>query len=250
MALVMDGTISTVEDLRALDSAILDASVGEHIDLTQKLRVADEAIHLELAVFLLRAGNQNGVSGPGVDLSNVVVTAPLRRWHSLRTLTEFYSDAYNSQFNDRYLGKWKHYSKLTRETSDLLFDYGVGAVNYPVPRAPKPLLETVGAGGPVTQYYVRVAWRGRQGDHGAQSEVAVLSAPNGERVTVSAGPAPSGVSGFDVYAGESEDLLSLQNGPAVPAGTTWSMPVGGLVHGPAAPADRRPDYYIRRNRTR
>lgn len=250
MALVMDGTISTIEDLRALDSAILDASVGEHIDLTQKLRVADEAIHLELAVFLLRAGNQNGVSGPGVDLSNVVVTAPLRRWHSLRTLAEFYSDAYNSQFNDRYLGKWKHYSKLTRETADLLFDYGVGAVNYPVPRAPKPLIEAGGAGGPVTQYYVRVAWRGRQGDNGAQSELAVFPALNGERLAVSAGAPPNSVTGFDVYAGESEDELTQQNTSTVLAGGTWSMPVNGLIQGSAAPPDRRPDYYIRRSRTR
>ncbi len=250
MALVMDGTISTVEDLRALDSAILDASVGEHIDLTQKLRVADEAIHLELAVFLLRAGNQNGVSGPGVDLSNVVVTAPLRRWHSLRTLAEFYSDAYNSQFNDRYLGKWKHYSKLTRETSDLLFDYGVGAVNYPVPRAPKPLVEAVGTGGSVTQYYIRIAWRGRQGDSGAQSEFAVVPAPNGERISVTAGAPPNSVIGYDVYVGESDDTLTLQNGSTVLAGSTWSMPLGGLIHGPTAPPDRRPDYYIRRSRTR
>ena len=72
MALVMDGSISTVEDLRALDSAILDTSIGENIDLNNKLQVAEDAVQLELAVFLLRAANQNGVSGPGVDLGNVV----------------------------------------------------------------------------------------------------------------------------------------------------------------------------------
>ena len=35
MALVMDGMISTVEDLRALDSAILETSTGEGIDLSK-----------------------------------------------------------------------------------------------------------------------------------------------------------------------------------------------------------------------
>lgn len=250
MALVTDGTISTVEDLLALDSAILETSVCEKIDLARKLRLADEAVELELAVFLLRAHNQNGVSGPGVDLGNVVVTAPLRRWHALRALSEFYSDAYNSQFNDRYLGKWKHYSKLTRETSDLLFDYGVGITGDPVPKAPKPEVEAVGAGGLVTQYYVQIAWRGRTGTPGGVSEVAVYPAPNGEVLAVEAGSPPPGVTGFDVYVGESLESMTLQTLTPVALGGTWFMPAPGLLAGPPPPAGQRPDYYVRRNRTR
>jgi len=250
VALVTDGMISTLEDLLALDSAILETSVCEKIDLSKKLRVAEQTVQLELAVFLLRAQNQNGSSGPGVDLGNVVVTNPLRRWHALRTLSEFYSDAYNSQFNDRYLGKWKHYSKLTRETSDLLFDYGVGITGDPVPRPSKPKVEAVGAGGLVTQYYVQTAWRGRLGAAGALSEMVVFSSPNGELLAVEAGSAPAGVTGFLVYVGEAPDALTLQTAVAVATGGTWFLPVSGLVDGAAPPDDQRPDYYVRRNRTR
>jgi hypothetical protein len=246
----MDGSISTVEDLRSLDSAILDTSLGENIDLVKKLQVAEDAVQLELAVFLLRAANQNGVSGPGVDLGSVVVTNPLRRWHSLRCLVEVYSDAYNSQFHDRYLGKWKHYSKLTRETSDLLFEYGVGVVSNPVPKAPKPALTEGASGGPVTQYFVRIAWRGRLGMSGALSEVNVFPAPNGELLYAGAGAAPAGVTGFDVYAGEATDSLSLQNATPVTIGQFWVMPPGGLVPGTPPPAEQKPDYYVRRNRSR
>lgn len=250
MALVLDGTISTVEDLRALDSAILETSTGEGIDLTRKLRVAEEAVQLELAVFLLRAANQNGVSGPGVDLGSVLVTNPLRRWHSLRTLVEVYSDAYNSQFNDRYLGKWKHYLKLTRETSDLLFDYGVGIASNPIPRAPRPMVAEAGTGGPVTEYVVRIVWRGRYGTAGSASEATVFPAPNGEVIAVSAEPAPSAAIGFDVLAGESEAALTVQNSSVIAVGQTWTMPTSGLVGGPAPASEQQPSHYIRRNRTR
>lgn len=250
MALVMDGSISTVEDLRALDSAILETSLGENIDLVKKLQVAEDAVQLELSVFLLRAANQNGVSGPGIDLANVVVTNPLRRWHSLRTLVEVYSDAYNSQFNDRYLGKWKHYSKLTRETSDLMFDYGVGVTNNPVPRAPKPLVAEGATGGPVGQYFVRIAWRGRMGVTGALSEMSAFSAPNGELIYVGAGVAPADVIGFDVFAGMTVGSLTLQSATPVTPGELWIMPPTGLVDGTPPPVEQRPDYYVRRNRTR
>jgi hypothetical protein len=250
VALVMDGAISTVDDLRALDSAILETSTGEGINLTNKLRVAEEALHLELAVFLLRAANQNGVSGPGVNLGSVVVTTPLRRWHSLRTLVEVYSDAYNSQFNDRYLGKWKHYSKLTRETSDLLFDYGVGIVSTPVPRPPQPIVTAGPTGGPIGQFYVRTAWRGPFGTPGALSETAGFAAPEGQRFIVDPGAAPVGITGFDVYSGEEETALTRQNSSPIPAGTTWTLPPGGIVAGPAPAAEQKPDHYIRRNRAR
>jgi len=179
------------------------------------------------------------------------VTNPLRRWHTLRALVEVYSDAYNSQFHDRYLGKWKHYSKLTRETSDLLFDYGVGVVTNPIARAPKPVVAESTVGGPVAQYYFRIAWRGRDGSNGALSEASVFPAPNGELAMVSAsGPAPPDVVGFDVFAGEDDSQVSRQNATVVPIGGVWTMPSSGLTAGPPAPGGQKPDYYIRRSRTR
>lgn len=249
MALVTDGNISTIDDLRALDSAILDTSRIEGIDLAQKLQLANEAIQLELAVFLLRATSQNNGTGPGVDLSNVLVTTPLRRWHSLRTLVEVYSDAYNSQFNDRYLGKWKHYAKLTRETSDLLFDYGVGVSRHPVPQPPAPVVEPGGEGAPAGQYYVRTAWRNQLGTNGALSPPVVFTAANGERMSVNPGPAPAGVTGFDVFAGSEQDQLTRQTPAGAALGTAWLQPAAALINGTSPGAGQKPDYYIRRSRS-
>ena len=51
---------------------------------------------MELAELLQRAS--------GFDLSHVVVTPPVRLWHTYRTLENVYREAYNSQLNDRYAG--------------------------------------------------------------------------------------------------------------------------------------------------
>ena len=57
-------------------------------------------------------------------------------------------------------------------------------------------------------------------------------------------------SGFDVFAGETDSSLTLQNPVPVVAGQFWTMPALGLIVGAAATAEQKPDHYIRRNRTR
>jgi hypothetical protein len=249
MALLTDGAISTLDDLRALDSAVLETATVESIDVSRKLTVAAEAIQLELAVFLIRASGQSGSRGGPAELSRVVVTPGLRRWHTLRTLAEIYSDAYNSHFNDRYSGKYRHFLKLTRETSDLLLEYGVGLVDRPVPRAPMPVVSSAGGGGSVTAYYVRTAWRSADGGSGSPSEMATFHAGGGELISVDAGPAPAGVTAFDVYVGTSEASLARQNASPVAAGSVWNMPLSGAVEGPGPGQGQSPEYYIRRSRT-
>ncbi len=48
MALFTDGTITTLEDLAAHESGILELAAGEGIDLAAKLRIAQEDIGVEL----------------------------------------------------------------------------------------------------------------------------------------------------------------------------------------------------------
>ena len=102
----------------------------------------------------------------------------------------------------------------------------------------------------MTEYVVRIAWRGRYGKAGSASEATVFPAPNGEVIAVSAGPAPAAAIGFDVLAGESEPTLTVQNSSLIAVGQTWTMPLSGLVGGLAPAAEQQPDHYIRRNRAR
>lgn len=250
MALLTDGQVSTLSDLQAYDSSILETAKTESVPLGAKLSVAEEAIGLEIAAFLLRAQSAATLSAQesAYELSRVVVTPALRRWHSLRTLAEVYCDVHNSQLNDRYLGRWKHFSKLSRDAADLIFELGVGVVNAPVPRPRKPVVTAVGAGGVAGSYSVQIAWRSASGASGALSEPAGLNATEGELFQVDAGVAPGNVSGFDVYAGVDGGPVTLQTITPMQVGAVWAVPVTGLIAGLPPSEGQGPDYYIRRNR--
>src|SRR5574340_877720 len=109
MALFTDGTMTSLEDLTAQDSGLLGVVGPEGIDTTKKLSLAQEELGVELAALLPRAG---------VGLENVVVTSPLRLWHVFKTLELVYRDAYHSQLNDRYRGKWETYRDLAKWASE------------------------------------------------------------------------------------------------------------------------------------
>src|SRR5438270_739661 len=130
MALFTDGPASTIEELAAQDSQVLNAASSEGIDLTVKLELTHEMIGMELAEQLRRAS--------GFGLTHVVVTPPLRLWHTYRTLENVYRDAYNSQLNDRYAGKRDQFRELGRWAYERLLQAGIGIALQPAPRAAKP----------------------------------------------------------------------------------------------------------------
>src|SRR6476620_7194390 len=130
MALFTDGPASTIEDLTAQDSQVLNIASSEGIDLTVKLGLAQEAVGMELEELLKRAS--------GFDLSHVVVTTPVRLWHTYRTLENVYGDAYNNQLNDRYAGKRDQFRELSKWAYDRLVQAGIGIALQPVPRAATP----------------------------------------------------------------------------------------------------------------
>ncbi len=252
MALLTDGMISGLEDLQAYDSSLLETSRNEGIELGAKLAAAELAVQLEIAAFLKRVRPESISNGPNedYDLSHVVVTPALRRWHSLETLAEIYGDAYHSQLNDRYEGRWRHFTKQARDAADTLYELGVGIVANPIPRVAKPALTATGSGGASTTYTVRVAWRNAAGESGAASKPATLDASNGQLFEVDAGSAPAGVMGFDVYAGGEGAVPERQNSAPIAAGQVWSLPSSGVVPGVAAGEGQIPDYLVRRDRRR
>jgi hypothetical protein len=240
MALFTDGTISTLEELRGYESAIYDVASTERIDLSQKLALAQQELEIELTGRVF--------DGDTDSLSRVVVTAPLRLWHTFHTLAIAYRDAYNSHLNDRYQGKWREYQRLADWASKSLFEAGAGMVSEPVPKAQPPVLSTAAGEAQAAMYWVRVAWVSQAGEEGCPSDPGVLSAPEGTVPVAEAGEAPPIASGWNVYAGLSIDDSQLQNTTLLTIGTSWVMPVSGLVSGKKAGQGQLPSVYKRTER--
>jgi hypothetical protein len=148
-----------------------------------------------------------------------VVTPALRLWHTYRTLEFVYRDAYHSQLNDRYAAKRDQFRELSRWAYDRVIQSGVGIALSPVPQAASVTLTPVPGGLADGMYYAAMAWVNTAGDEGACSTPAAIDVVGGGFV-VEAGPAPSGVVGWNVYAGAAPDTLARQASLAV--GESWT----------------------------
>ncbi len=175
MALLVDGDINSLDDLREWDNGILDTADGERIDLNAKLRRAQAEVEEEIERFL-RAQERG-------SLNQVVIDRALRHWHALKTLEATYRDAYFNQLNDRYGEKWKHYLKLAEQQQGRYFEAGVAIALRPL-RRPAGMEVTFadGALGPAT-YRLAATAVDALGNESAPSPVQVATKP---------GPALSG----------------------------------------------------------
>jgi hypothetical protein len=244
MPLFTDGFINTGEDLRAYESSILDVASTEGIEFDKKLDLAEREIGVQITAFLLR---QEGTGARKLD--NVIVTEPLAQWHALHTLELIFRDAYNSQLNDRYQGKWIKYGALAEDAGRRFFDIGVGISTDPIAKAALPECGAVNGGQlPTTTYFVRVAWQSRFGRLGSLSEAVTVTTNAGQLLSVKAGSNPAGAVGWTLFVGTSGTDLRRQNSSALSAGSTWIIPVSGLVAGAAPAGDPAPDFYITRRR--
>jgi hypothetical protein len=244
MALFTDGNIASIEDLKEYESAVLQTANIEGIDLTAKLKLAQREIGFEIASFIGR----HGYTSPG-DLSRVVTSETILNWHCLRTLELVYRDAYNSQLNDRYLGKWKEYMQTAAHAGAIATELGIGMVSAPVSRAAAPACNTEAGGvlGPRT-YFVSVAWQASSGSTGDMSEPTVTAIPLSALLTVQPSGQSPGVSGWYVYAGPSESELRRQNELPLGQQVVWKEPAAGLRSDiPNIPV-QRPDWYVRNRR--
>lgn len=224
MALFTDGPATSLEDLAAQDSQLLNVANAEGIDLTVKLGLAHEAIGLELEELLQR--------GSSYRLTNVVVTPALRLWHTYRTLEWVYRDAFHSQLNDRYAAKRDQFRELSKWAYNRLVQAGVGITLMPVPRAPSPALR-LGAGGlPEGMYYAAMAWVNAAGDEGACSTASAIEV-SGTGFVAGARSTPADVIGWNLYAGTAEDTMTRQNASPLGLGDEW--PVSALVETEARP---------------
>lgn len=233
MALFTDGNITTIHDLTAHDSGLMNLAGVEGIDLTVKLALAQEELGVELAA-LMPADTR---------LECVVVTPPLKLWHAFHTLELIYRDAYNNQLNDRYKGKWEQYRELAAWAAGKLLQTGVGITANPVPQAQTPQVGVMVAGAELERtVYVSVAWVNAEGEQGAASAWERVLVPAGCMVTVKAVRPPAVAAGWHVYAGTNPAELSRQNTALLEIGSTW-VQTGPLAEdGPLATNGQTPTF--------
>ncbi|MFB3829036.1 MAG: hypothetical protein ACE15B_19875 [Bryobacteraceae bacterium] len=213
MALFTDGTMTSLEDLTAQDSGLLGVVGPEGIDTTKKLILAQEELGVELEALLPRAE---------AGLAQVVVTPALRLWHVFKTLELVYRDAYHSQLNDRYRGKWETYRDMAKWASERLLDIGIGVAADPVPRAQMP--ELTAAAGTLEEgtYFACAAWVNGAGEEGAAGPWNSITVSVGGGFVARVSDAPANAAGWNVYAGASAEQMWLQNEAPLAEGTSWT----------------------------
>jgi hypothetical protein len=249
MALFTDGPVSTIEDLSAQDSQILDVAGVEGIDLSCKLALAQEAAAIDLEAALGRGtrmavgpfGCGPGMAGP-YRLENIVVTPALRLWNTYRTLEMAYGDAYFSQLNDRYAKKRDEFGRLGRWAYERLILTGIGIAPRPVAQAATPDVEPTAGTVPDGTYYVTMAWANAAGEEGASAIAAsITTAASGFAVTPK--PGREAYPTWNLYAGTAPETMTRQNTQPVAAGTPWIQTSALTTGGNAPGRGQAPSYY-------
>lgn len=243
MALFTDGPISCIEDLTAQDSQLLNVASVEGIDTTQKMAIAQDEVAMDLTGAMRRAGYSDQLFWltPQPKLDTVVVTPPLKLWHTARTLELVYMDAYNSQLNDRYAGKRDQFHDLAKWAYSKLIEIGVGIAGMPVPRAEIPTLTQFPGALPDDLYYVTLTWVNQNGEEGAPATVSTI-ATTSSTFLAAPGPAPANAAGWNVYAGISPDAMYRQNSALLLAGQTWEQPATLVQAGSLPGKGQKPAY--------
>lgn len=226
MALFTDGPPCGIEHLAALDSQLASVASIEGIDVTRKLELAHEEIGLDLHALLKRMSQGDrlmwGVVKP--RLENVVVTTALKQWFAYRALELVYSDAYNSQLNDRYMGKRDQFQKMAVTYRERLLEAGAGMASVPMPRAMAPALAVAPGSLPDNIYYVTAAWVNRVSEEGASAMTAAITTSSSS-FSVQMGPGPANATGWNVYVGMDPDGMTMQNSSPIEVGAAWVQPV-------------------------
>jgi hypothetical protein len=243
MALFVDGPACTIEDLTDQDSALLDVSLDNGINVTTKLRLAQEEVKTDLELWLLKPRPALPMPwAPALRIEQVVITPPLKRWETMHTLALVYRDAYFSQLVDRYQAKLQEYTKLTRNAREDFVASGLALVSDPVPRAALPVLTSVLAPQSGGTFYASIAWVNAAGQEGAASAASSITIADGNLMVVSAANGPFNAAGFRVYAGSALNAMYLRNEVLLPIGVTYMYIPGQITQGTLPGFGQKPDF--------
>lgn len=245
MALFTDGPLSSIEDLTAQDSQLLNVANVEGIDVTQKLTLAQEQLALELITLLDRMTfvNQWSWLAPPPSLKTVVVTPGLKMWHIFRALELVYADAFASQLNDRYAARRDQFHEQAKQACDQLATAGIGISWTPVPRAAVPNVVAAAGNLPDNTYYVTMTWTNSTNEEGAPAVTSAITTSQSTLLVEPVAP-PASATGWNVYVGTDPDGLELQNGSPIAVGQTWLQP-GTVTTGGRGPGRGQSPSYLR-----
>lgn len=253
MALFNDGPIHRIEELALYDSSLLETATIERIDVGAKIAGAQAAIGTEVLTFLLDNESVEPVFGGGggrratLGITDVVVTAELKRWHAFRTLQAVYQDANGSQSNDRYQWKWKEYGALAGTAKAGCLDIGIGLAADPIPKAQTPFVTTVAGSGAGGTLYFAAALVNGAGQEGMVSDVVMANLPPSMQADVHLTTAPANARGWNIYAGNAPGLFLKQNDAVLDVSATWTQPEP-LNAGSAPTGGQRPTFWAVQNR--
>jgi len=240
VALLVDGTSVTIEDLVDQDAGVLDTAQTSGINLTTKIRLARQEIQNEVELWFNRLAPRWPAIATRVE--QIVVTSPLKRWMAMHTLELVYRDSYFSQLVDRYKAKWEQYTLLSDSAREDVLSAGVGIVNDPMPMAQPPALGSIAGSQQGGTFYASVAWVNAAGQSGEASAASTITILDGNLMTVTAIDPPPNAVGFNVYAGSLLAPLFQQNDVALPPGVAFDfIPVNTRLAGPMAGAGQTPD---------
>jgi hypothetical protein len=245
MALFTDGLVSSIDDLSAQDSQLLDVSTAENIDVTQKLALAQEEIALGLDTLLTGTSypDQSLWLAPRAGVNRVVVTPALRLWHTYRALEMVYADAYNSQLNDRYAGKRNQFHSMASWAYDKLARIGAGMVIDPIPKAAMPTVTALASATPLPggTYYATVAWTNQAGEEGASAAPNTISTASQTLLVQPVNP-PKNAVGWNAYVGVDSDSMFRQNSAPIAIAQTWTQPAPLTTTGQRAGQGQTPNF--------
>jgi hypothetical protein len=229
MALFTDGPIISTADLQRYENGILGVASVEGIDLGGKIGLAQEEIANQVLRFLIRRTPlRDGLDLQWTfrrrrDVSDVVVTDPLRQWHAQKALAMIYRDAYNNQLNDRYQGKWAEYEQLAKASSQTYFQIGVGVSADPISKAAVPILSTMPGIGSARTFYVAVTWVNLAGQEGSASDISQITTSEGQQLVITPVNSPANAMGWNAYVGTSPETIGLQNSVPIAANASWTL---------------------------
>ena len=244
MAMLLDGPPSSIDDLSARDSDLLNVAASESIDLTLKLRIAAADIGCTVESMLLGAASPLAMIRPYRPLlKHIAVTPPLKLWHTFMTLRMIYQDLYYSRLNDRYQAKMKMYGEEEARSLDDLRAGGLGVVFDPLPQALAPsvsAVQTTDGGGTI---YIAISLVNGRGEEGLTSVPIEADTADGSASSVTLSALADNAVGWNLYAGLSPDALTRQNSTTLDPMASVALAPGRLASGPKAGWGQRANTY-------
>jgi hypothetical protein len=250
MALFTDSGAVALDDLLQFEISLVQTASSHGIDVDTKINLATSAVGDKIMLWLLNTG----ASDPQflirrvIGLANVVVTPPVQRWLCFEALSRFFAEAYNTQLNTRFQGKWTEYQTQAQDAEQMAFMSGIGVVANPLPRPALPLVSVEQGVSPAQALYIQTAWVDSAGSESALSPTNGMILPDSSSVAVSmtegAVNAPPTAIGWNIYVSSSAIDLTRQNLTPLPVGSTWELPPTGLTEGPQPIDGQIPQNYV------